>query len=182
MKKGFKRSCLAALLPLMCSTMVNAADDAGHDGSIHFTGEITANACKVDVNSVNKEVLLPNVNASVFTAAGVTAGDTSFTLDLTDCVIGDPAPTKVKVRLNGAETAAGSKVLANTGTATNVGVQVADASGAILSLTDAGGWSSDYTLSEPDTSLGFTAKYYSTDAVVGAGTVDAVATFDLQYN
>lgn len=52
-----------------------ALADTAKDGTVHITGLIQQNACTVKTDSVLIEVTLQNEFASLFTAAGQTAGD-----------------------------------------------------------------------------------------------------------
>lgn len=60
-----------------------ALADTAKDGTVHITGLIKQNACTVKTDSV--EVTLQEEFASLFTAAGQTAGDTDFTIELENC-------------------------------------------------------------------------------------------------
>lgn len=60
-----------------------ALADTAKDGTVHIFGAIKQNACTVKTDSV--EVPLQDEFASLFTAAGQTAGDKDFTIDLENC-------------------------------------------------------------------------------------------------
>ncbi|VDY45485.1 fimbrial subunit [Salmonella enterica subsp. enterica serovar Daytona] len=60
-----------------------ALADTAKDGTVHITGLIKQNACTVKTDSV--EVTLQDEFASLFTAAGQTAGDKDFTIELENC-------------------------------------------------------------------------------------------------
>ncbi|KNL03800.1 fimbrial protein StiA, partial [Salmonella enterica subsp. enterica serovar Heidelberg] len=56
-----------------------ALADTAKDGTVHITGLIKQNACTVTTDSI--DVTLQDEFASLFTAAGQTAGDKGFTID-----------------------------------------------------------------------------------------------------
>lgn len=81
MKHSILMSCAAAAL--------FAAAPAAHatDGTITFTGKLSASTCKVDVNGAgaSPSVTLPVVSTSALTTEGTTAGKTPFSIKLTGC-------------------------------------------------------------------------------------------------
>jgi major type 1 subunit fimbrin (pilin) len=95
--------------------------------TINFQGEVTDQTCDVTINgnSASPTVLLPTVSSSSLTAAGSTAGLTTFTVGLSNCQA--PAATAQAVGtvfVGNQVTSAGN--IGNTGTATNVALQLLD--------------------------------------------------------
>lgn len=95
--------------------------------TINFQGEVTDQTCVVTVNgnAANATVLLPSVAASQLTTAGDTAGQTTFTVAVSDCV----APVSTSQAINtlfvgNLTTTAGN--ISNTGDATHVALQLLD--------------------------------------------------------
>lgn len=158
-----------------------ALADKANDGTVHITGTILQNACTVKTNSI--EVTLKDQYASVFTAAGQTQSNKAFTIDLENC---DSTIYKnIQARFEGTEDSYGNTVLANTaGTATGIGVQILDSTDTALAFNDESAWSTQSTLADNQTeiSLPFSSQFIATSNTVTAGSVDATATFYLQYN
>lgn len=97
--------------------------------SVTFQGAVSTQTCEVTINSeTNGIVLLPTVSVADFDGAGSTAGQTPFTITISDCVA--PSATNLNVinvfsGYNGNVTDAGN--LANgatTNPAGDVGVQL----------------------------------------------------------
>jgi len=95
--------------------------------TINFQGEVTDQTCDVAINgnAANPTVLLPTVSSTSLATAGSTNGVTTFTVGLTNC----QAPTTTAqaigtVFVGNQVTSAGN--LGNTGTATNVALQLLD--------------------------------------------------------
>jgi major type 1 subunit fimbrin (pilin) len=92
--------------------------------TIHFQGEVTDQTCQVTVNGNTGDptVLLPSVPAMSLAAANSTAGQTTFTVAVSDCMA--PVSTTQAIStvfVGNLVTPAGN--LGNTGTATNVAVR-----------------------------------------------------------
>lgn len=148
------------------------------DGTINFTGEIIASGCDVNggpAPTIN--VNLGRVAASTFHAVGDTASPTPFTISLTDC---PPALTSASVKFDGNVDSVNSDLLAITGTATGVGVLIADDRAVEIPVF---GESHTYPIDAESHSvdMGFTARLESTDAVVGEGLITAVSQFTINY-
>ncbi|RQH05492.1 fimbrial protein [Paraburkholderia dinghuensis] len=95
--------------------------------TINFQGEVTDQTCDVTINgnASNPTVLLPTVSTMQLAAAGDTAGQTTFTIGVSGCM----APTTTAqaigtVFVGNQVTSQGN--LGNTGTATNVALQLLD--------------------------------------------------------
>jgi type 1 fimbria pilin len=166
-------------ISLLFSTAALA--DTASDGTVHITGTILQNACTVKTASV--EVPLKDQYASIFTAAGQVQSNKAFTIDLENC---DPSVYKnIQARFEGTVDNYGNTVLANTaGSASGIGVQILDSANNALAFNDESAWSTQSTLADgqTDISLPFSAQFIATNSSVTAGSVDATATFYLQYN
>lgn len=151
--------------------------DWGSDIPIYIIGNINALSCSLDSTSIN--VPLGNISNTKFTGIATTAGDKSFNVGLT-C----DKDAKINVSLDGTQNADTSQtsVLALTsagqaGIATGVGVQLLyggaplEIKKSILLKTSAGG----------QETLPFTARYYQTKVVVGAGQANSSATLNITY-
>ncbi|EGA8859628.1 fimbrial protein [Salmonella enterica subsp. enterica serovar Orion] len=159
-----------------------ALADTAKDGTVHITGLIKQNACTVTTDSI--DVTLQDEFASLFTAAGQTAGDKDFTIELENCDAN--IYSSVQARFEGTLDGTDATILRNDADAENIGVQILDNAGTTMTFNDLQAWSAPVNLptAEGVTSLSmpFTARYISTAVPVKSGTVDATATFYLQYN
>lgn len=95
--------------------------------TINFQGEVTDQTCQVSVNGNTSDptVLLPTVPATALTTAGDTAGQTTFTVAVTDCMAPMSTTQAIDTVFVGNLVTAGGN-LGNTGTATNVALQLLD--------------------------------------------------------
>ncbi|EAB8205592.1 fimbrial protein StiA [Salmonella enterica] len=160
-----------------------ALADTAKDGTVHIFGTIKQNACTVKTDSV--EVTLQDEFASLFTAAGQTAGDKDFTIDLENCDAN--IYSNVQARFEGTLDGTDATILKNDGgDATNIGVQILDKTDTTMTFNDLQAWSASVALPTEEgvttLSMPFTARYIATAVPVGSGNVDATATFYLQYN
>ncbi|EEF8225968.1 fimbrial protein, partial [Salmonella enterica] len=160
-----------------------ALADTAKDGTVHITGLIKQNACTVTTDSI--DVTLQDEFASLFTAAGQTAGDKDFTIELENCDAN--IYSSVQARFEGTLDGTDATILKNEGgDATNIGVQILDKTDTTMTFNDLQAWSAPVNLPTAEgvteLSMPFTARYISTAVPVKSGTVDATATFYLQYN
>lgn len=123
-----------------------ALADTAKDGTVHITGLIQQNACTVKTDSVLIEVTLQNEFASLFTAAGQTAGDKGFTIDLENCDAN--IYSNVQARFEGTLDGTDATILKNEADAQNIGVQILDKTGDSTPVTfnDLQAWSSAVAL------------------------------------
>jgi major type 1 subunit fimbrin (pilin) len=135
-----KRALMAAGI---ATAMVLPLSSQASDGTITFTGAVTANTCTVSVNAsgANATVALPTVSTSALTnaASKTTAAGTFFNMAVTACTatpvadIGGQAPTTVAIYFE-----AGPNVdevtggLINTVAGSNVEVNLYNASAASI--------------------------------------------------
>lgn len=172
-----KKTLIATAL-LAGSAFAGIANAA--DGTINFIGNITAAACTVTPGTATQNVTLGTVSSSGLTTVGAVSAPTKFNIVLTAC----PATaTSATIKFDGPADAKNSSLLALTniaGMATGVAVGLYETNGS--TMIPIGSASSSHTLStSADTTLGFIAKYVSTDAVV-AGSANAVSSFTVIYN
>ncbi|OCJ21182.1 MULTISPECIES: fimbrial protein [Serratia] len=175
-----KKNLIAAIVTV---STLSAASAMAADGEVHFKGEIIDSACEV-VNNVSNplDVTLGQVAKTAFTGAGSTAAATKFTLQLKNC---PDSVTKAAVKFDGTAEGGDNNVLQLTqesGVATGVGIQLSDASNAVLPLFTA---STSYTLVAGSTvnNLDFVARYIATtDDDITAGPANSVASFSVIYN
>lgn len=78
----------AVILFLLLSTSLFSYVQAATSGNVKFTGEVIAGKlCTVKADSVNKTVPLGTIARNQLPTAGATAGNSEFTLSVTDCGI-----------------------------------------------------------------------------------------------
>lgn len=181
MKVSQKVMCLSSVLLSVYS--VSAA--AVSDNTISFEGEVTAQTCTVLVNGqASPVVLLPTVSTTDLTAAGSTAGTTSFEFNVSGCTTSDEASTiGAKFTGNAVDTStAGAGTLGNTGTAANVNIQLLDSASAPIDLNST--WTGKGDIALPADSAVATQTYYARYFATGAaaaGTVKASVQYALNY-
>lgn len=181
-----KKLLLTALVAGAFVTSAYAADPVTpvtvSGGQVTFNGQITAGACSVAGDDVNKVVQLDTVPASTFTAADQAANAAkAFSISLKNC---DTTTYKtVSVTFSGQTPEGKPALLANTagaGAASNVALQLYGPDGAKLNLQS--GSSTVNLVDNGETTIPLSVDYVSTGAKVGAGTVQSVAQFTLTYN
>ncbi|WP_320728083.1 fimbrial protein [Enterobacter sp. 118C5] len=172
-----KKYLLTIAASIAAVTTINAYSA---DGTIHFTGSISDEACTVDAASQNMTVDLGKISQSTLNgSAGLRAAPTSFVLSLSNC----PATlTAANVKFDGTSDSTDSSLLAldsDAGVASGVAVELSDASGNPLDLKTS---SMDYPITTGVTNnLQFTARYISTGSTVVAGTANATTEFTMSY-
>lgn len=165
------------LLAVVMASSVFAGVAHAADGQVKFVGNITATACTVDSTSKDQEVSLGTIATTAFTAAGDKAAPKDFQIKLTGC----PDTVKnVAVKFDGVSDSTNATLLAlDSGmTATNVGVEISDASGNVLSLHDT---SAQYAVASNAATIDLVGRYVATAAGVGAGTANATTQFTIDY-
>lgn len=155
----------------------------GGSGSLTNSGSLTSGTGTIKsggCNTLNVTATLPTVFTSQLSSQGTVGGKTPVPLNFTDC----PASAQISISFTGtAATIAGTpstNVLASSGTAQNVGVQLLDSGNQPVDITG----SVIATLGTASASGGLSttyyAQYYATGST-GPGTVNAVATYTLTY-
>lgn len=109
---------------MACAAVVSTSAMAGN--TINFQGEVADQTCVVSINgnASTPLVLLPTVPTSSLATAGVTAGQTPFTISLTGCTAPTSA-TAIKTVFVGNNLNSSGR-LGNTGSAGNVSLQLVD--------------------------------------------------------
>lgn len=172
---------LAAFVSMAASSVfAQSSPTFGADAHLYFTGTILPPSCDIDSTTANQTVNLGSAPVASFAAIGSTANATAFSVNLLNC------SANVTVTMNVGGTAdTYPSVLKNTGTATQVGVQLLQASsigattGTPLTLNTAinkGTVGSSNTMTIP-----LVAQFYRLGAVT-AGSVAATATVTFTYN
>ncbi|NLP61777.1 type 1 fimbrial protein [Paraburkholderia sacchari] len=169
-----KRLTTLALLAATAAGPVFAAD-----ATLTFTGTINPPSCTVDTSTANQTIALGTASIVDFGAVGSISNAQGFNLNLTNCDAG----AKVTMTVSGTASSVAS-VLQNTGTATQVGVQLLKAAsvgattGTPITLNGAlvlgavGGAS---------LTIPMVAQFYRLGTMT-AGSVAATATVNFTYN
>jgi len=143
-------------------------------GNIIFNGALTADTCVVtNGTSGNITVTLPTLPVTSLGASGATAGSTPFQIVLSKCPSLIPVRVLYTDRLN------------NSGSATNVQIQLLNSASAVLSLgqlsATAQGDVPVVTDATGAATLAYTARYYANGAA-GAGSVTSNAVYTIVFN
>ncbi|MFT4246988.1 MAG: fimbrial protein [Pseudomonas sp.] len=169
-------------ISLALLTLAIAAAPAYAANTITFQGEVSEQTCEVTVNGTASSpiVLLPTVSTTDLAASGDTAGQTPFEVGVTGCTAATTATTITTVFVGNNVADTGN--LTNTGTATNVEVQVLDTASAVIDFSSTYEGDADITLAAGDTaaSATYNVQYYATGAST-AGTVSASLQYAVSY-
>lgn len=166
-------------LLLAAATLVPMVAQAA-DGTINIGGTVAAATCAVAAPATFT-VNLPTMSTAQLNAAGVTAGNTNFSVSVTGCTGSPTSATMYFEAGSTVDTVSGR--LNNTGTATNVQIQLLNATGAVVDLSKAAGAqnSTAATIVSSAAKMNYTARYYAT-AAAGVGTVISTVTYSVIYN
>ncbi|MEO3990766.1 fimbrial protein [Pseudocitrobacter cyperus] len=166
------------------STVLGSGDGAqGAGGQVNFSGEITDAACDIVSESTNQNVDLGKWASSYFKATGTETTKTPFHIKVKDC---PQSVSKVSVLFDGQKDSAESDLLAVTGGATGVGIQLIEADES--TEVPLGVVSKEYPIdagadgADGSADLTFYANYRATADKVKAGKADGVANFEMVYN
>ncbi|WP_321879190.1 fimbrial protein [Paraburkholderia bannensis] len=169
---------IALLIAILAASLAGRAFAA--DATLNFSGTILQPSCNLDSSTANQTVNLGSAQVTSFAAVGSTGNPTAFYLSLVDCSAG----TNVTMTVSGTIDTVAS-VLKNTGTATQVGVQILQAgsvgatTGSPLTINSAvarGAVDSTNSMTIP-----LVAQFYRLGPLT-AGTVTTTATVNFTYN
>lgn len=167
-----------AWIPTLFFAMVSySAFAAGDPVTITVTGNIVASPCGVDPESVAKNVDLGDIQAADMAAAGSASPWASFTISLINCPAGT---TSVVATFNGTSDPDDmDEGYLNTGTATNVDVQLEGSGGDHF-----GNGKTFYSTIGADRAITYNlrARAHSAKGGVMPGTVSSVITMSFTYN
>lgn len=166
---------------LVASMAASAAD-----GTITFTGDITATTCIVGpgtgAGGAAKaiKIKLPELATSALGTDGATNGDTDFSLKLgggADCV--GQSGKLGKMAFSGANINPTTGRLTNTGTAANVEVELVSAGTPLHLAND----KIDFAVNATgDNEFPMTARYRASGGAAGQGDVSTTVEYTLSYN
>lgn len=181
-----KRLLSAALVAGLGLAFVPGVSSAG---TITIQGKIMSQSCTVKVNggAADNTVTLPAIAADVFTGDGDTAGDTEFTIGLSNCDTQFATLNAAAVfDANGnVDPDTHNLLLTDTGTGAAKGIQIqlTDGSGNSINLSakDAEGQNSpSIDVASGSGTLNYKARYYSKGAVE-PGTVNTTVSYTIAY-
>ncbi|MCA8066507.1 fimbrial protein [Burkholderia sp. AU38729] len=195
MKIATRTKVLSTLLAVAGLGLVSAAHAS--DGTITFTGNITAATCKIDGTDAgqtsNKSVAMPTVSTGSLNAAGAVAGRTAFGFKLSGCAVDTETskgnPTKVRVAFETAtNVTADGKLSLDKGTAeapeaSNVVLQVLNDQQAPIKVgANANDQNSQVVTIGADGSaqMNFFAEYLATGAATG-GSANSKVQYSVVY-
>lgn len=189
-----KKTLLATLTMAALTGSTGAYAAPGGDfggGTINFTGSVTQAPCSIAPTDDNQTISLGQVSEKLLTtASGKGSAIVPVTIRLQNCDLtaatqGATTYSKAHVEFTGAgidTTNASKGFLTNSGTATNVAVQLTDLAGAGMDITSGKG-TPDVVLSTGDANtLQFGAHMVSTGAAATPGSVQATVTYKLTYS
>ncbi|WP_431223566.1 fimbrial protein [Serratia sp. L9] len=152
-----------------------------YDAQINITGELTESTCLIngDASPAIKNVTLPTLSKSSLTAAGSWSGRVPVNFQLSECDAGTTGATATFENGPNISADGNMKNLAITNPASNVEVQLLNATGGVINLaTD--------TVTTPITAeagtLQFYAQYFSKNGNANAGQVASHVEFSINYN
>ncbi|MHC8346675.1 fimbrial protein [Pseudomonas sp. RT6P73] len=154
---------------------------AASQNTLTFKGEVASQTCQVSIDGSSATVvLLPTVSAQSLNKKDTTAGETTFSVMLSDCAA-PKQDTPILTRFQGSNVTEGGN-LGNTGTASGVAVQLLDPNGEpvrLSGLTSVEG----LVLKQDSTSADstFSVRYISEGGKATAGSVTATVQYSISY-
>ncbi|HFZ8996650.1 TPA: fimbrial protein [Citrobacter freundii] len=158
------------------------------DNTVRFLGEVTDQTCTIKINGTesNPVILLPTVSKATLASEGSSAGETPFTVTLSNCdVAASSSLGNVGVRFVVNERDGENlKNIAANSPATNVAIQLLEGVTA-LDFTSGEAKTTAKSIGgdggESTVTFDMFAKYYSTAGGATSGAVEAEAQFAITY-
>lgn len=170
------------LVASACIALSQAA--LASDGIITINGKITDVTCAISVNggSENATVTLPTVSQNVLSSMGNTAGTTPFQISLSGCT-GTTLGNAYAYFESGPTVETSTGRLNNTGTATNVQVELLDKNNASIAVGSStqGGPTAVESIAGGSATLTYAAQYYAKGAA-SSGTVTTQVNYTIAYD
>ena len=150
------------------------------DGTINFAGTLSESTCTITAPA-SFTVTLPTLSTTTLAAAAATAGNTSFSVGLTNCSSLMAGATMYFEAGANVNTTNGR--LNNTGTATNVQIQIRNSDGTVVDASKASTFqgAAAATVASNAATMRYAANYYATGATT-AGSVVSAVTYSVVYN
>ncbi|EPS4453548.1 fimbrial protein [Vibrio parahaemolyticus] len=175
-------------LKLIVVTMlggVSSTASAASTGTISFVGEVTDVTCDVSVagGGTDATITLPSVSAANLSNVGDVAGRVEFDISLSNCANATAASAYAFFEA-GANVDSTTGRLTNTGTASNVDLQLLDVANAYAPInignTAQNTDSSTTAINTGAAILNYGVEYYATGAAT-AGSVGSSVTYTISY-
>ncbi|MCX2957402.1 type 1 fimbrial protein [Serratia symbiotica] len=151
------------------------------NGNVKFTGEIVQSTCKIVDKDQSKDVFLGKYPTTAFPTAGSGSGDKAFDISLEKCDEGN-----YTLRFDGNTPAGHPDLLAVTGGAVGVGVEILNNKGETLPISQEVTWPAEVTVTsggdKPGTAtFNLRARYKSYQNQITAGQANSNATLTIAY-
>ena len=154
------------------------------NNTISFAGEVSDQTCEVAINgnAATPLVLLPTVSTVELATAGAVAGETPFTLSVSGCTVNATKALPIKTVFYSNNITAGGN-LVNTGSATNVALQILESvGGAGIDLTIGNAIDGlNVAAGESSASHDFAVRYISETGSATAGRVISTVQYLITY-
>lgn len=189
MKKTLVVLLVSSCLGFSTHSALAETNNNGSVGTITFNGKIVDTTCTVNNSKgANFTVTLPTISQTLLAAQGNTAGDTTFSLELTGCT-GTNGLSALAYFYNDDHVTDNGRLenQASGGKAQNVTIQLADFDGTAIDVTKdahqtSGQKSTAYPFGQNDRlSLKYKARYYAESTGVTAGDVTAKVQYVIAY-
>jgi len=168
---------------MVASVILSSSAMAASSNTITFMGEVTDQTCSININgsAAAPVVLLPSVATSVLAKSADTAGTTNFDVGVSGCTA-NPAGMNVSSEFVGNNISSTTGNLANSGTASNVEIQILDTTGKDIDFRNAFRGAGDLALQANETqkTASYSVQYYATGAAT-VGTVQASMQYAVSY-
>ncbi|MBS3045962.1 fimbrial protein [Enterobacter mori] len=166
---GYRFGFILSLLAM--TSMAEAVD-------INISGKVTASPCTVDTQSVSKEVELPKLQTHSLEDAG-TGGDwVNFSLDLNNC---PESTSQASATFTGTADAKDATAYKNTGTATNIALQLAAQNQTSTLYGNGSTMKVDIDASTHKATFPLAARMYTPEGGVSQGTFVSVVNVSFTY-
>lgn len=179
-----KRQIIAVSL-LMVASSVQFANASASDGTINFTGAITAETCSISVNNNTSSptVTLPTVSTAGMNTVGLTKGNTALNFALTGCT-GNANYASVFFQGGSGITVDGT--VANTasgsGAATGIALQINDSYNVPVLIGSSNQLTSgSATIVSGNASMAYTVQYVTTNVAPTAGKFAGAVMYSINY-
>ncbi|CNI11569.1 putative mannose-resistant/Proteus-like fimbrial protein [Yersinia aldovae] len=169
MSELFKRTLLVAVVGMICHT-TQAAD-------LSVTGHVVASPCNVDSGSVSKDIDFGQLRSTDLKTAGSTSDWQAFQIKLTNCPL---STNKATATFSGTPATENNTLYANTGTAENVAVQMAQDSDKAKVLGNGSSMTVDID-ARHNAVYDLTGRLLSVAGNTGPGTFSSVVQMNFTY-
>lgn len=170
---------------VIAACIVSSNAIAASNNTIRFQGEVADETCSVTINgnTALPVVLLPTVSKKDLASSGSTAGETPFTIAVSGCTGSTTTDTNINT-IFVANNITSSNRVGNTGTATNVSLELIEPTGSKAAL-DVTGTKSNAGLvlkqNEKSATHDYAVRYYA-EGQAEAGTVLGSVQYSISYN